>query len=247
MFTVLFVVAVVSGCGGTASQLPRQSLTLGSNTSVREEFDPQTLNDDDFLLKPGSETRTRELPSVISSPRQDLRKTNARGYRVQIAAVLDQLRAQNIQSRSEQLLKQRVYVVYDERTRLYKLHVGNCRTAVEAETLRRDTKSKGYPETFIVRSRIESAPSPYRIATRKGYRVQIFSASSRSAAEKSAAEAKTKLSRDDVYIAFEPPYFKVHVGDFDTRDAAVKFVQAARKDGYDTPFPVQTEIRAETR
>ncbi len=241
------MVVIVSGCGGTASQLPRQSVTLGSNSSVREEFDPQTLNDDDFLLKPGSETRIRELPRVISNPRPDLRKKNARGYRVQIAAVLDQLRAQNFQSRSEQSLKQIVYVLYDERTRLYKLHVGNCRTAAEAETLRRDTKSKGYPEAFIVRSRIESAPSPYRIETRKGYRVQIFSASSRSAAEKSAAAAKTKLSRDDIYITFEPPYFKVHVGDFDTRDAADKYVQSARKDGYDTPFPVQTEIRAETR
>ncbi|MEE2754109.1 MAG: SPOR domain-containing protein [Candidatus Latescibacterota bacterium] len=145
------------------------------------------------------------------------------------------------------MLKQRIYVVYDERTRLYKLHVGNCRTALEAETLRRDTKEKGYPEAFIVRSSIESAPSPYRIPTRIGYRVQIFSASGRGAAEYSVQKAKVALERDDIYIAFEPPYFKVQVGDFGTREEADKFVQTARKQGYDTPFPVQTEIRARNR
>jgi cell division septation protein DedD len=247
MLILVFLVAIVSGCGGTTSQQARKMVALGSKSPIREEFDPQTLDDDDFLLKPTTGTQIFTPPSRSRESRQVKRSTRTQGYRVQIAAVLDRMRAQSLQTRSEQLLKQRIYVVYDERTRLYKLHVGNCRTAIEAETLRRDTKEKGHPEVFIVRSSIESAPSPYRIPTRIGYRVQIFSASSRGAAEKSVKSARTALERDDIYIAFEPPYFKVQVGDFTTKDEADKFVQAARKRGFDTPFPVQTEIRAGNR
>jgi cell division septation protein DedD len=247
MLILVFLVAILSGCGGTTSQQPRQTVALGSKSSIREEFDPQTLDDEDFLLKPTSGNRTFTPATRAHESRQIAGSTKSRGYRVQIAAVLDRMRAQNFQTRSEQLLKQRVYVIYDERTRLYKLHVGNCGTAIEAETLRRDTKSKGYLEAFIVRSSIESAPSPYRIPTRIGYRVQIFSASGRGAAEKAVAAAKAALDRNDIYIAFEPPYFKVQVGDFTTKDEADKFVRTARKQGYDTPFPVQTEIRAGNR
>lgn len=244
---LVFLVAIISGCGGTTSQQTRQAVALGSKSPIREEFDPQTLDDDDFLLKPTSETRIFTPLSRTRGSSQIKNSTKTQGYRVQIAAILDRLRAQSFQTRSEQLLKRRIYVVYDERTRLYKLHVGNCRTALEAETLRRDTKEKGYPEAFIVRSSIESAPSPYRIPTQTGYRVQIFSASGRIAAENSVQKAKVALERDDIYIAFEPPYFKVQVGDFETREAADKFVQTARKQGYDTPFPVQTEIRVGNR
>lgn len=241
------LLAFVSGCGGTVSNLPQHDPILGLSSPVREEFDPQTLDDDDFLLKPTAGGRIFEIPEPVLGRLPSNRRIRPQGYRVQIAAVLDQMRAHAFKSRSEQLLKQRVYVIYDETTRLYKLHVGNCRTATEAETLRRDTKSKGHPEAFIVRSTIETAPSPYRIPTRVGYRVQIFSASSRSAAEKSVKQARAALDREDIYIAFEPPYFKVHVGDFATKDEADKFVQTARKQGYDTPFPVRTEIRAGNR
>lgn len=243
MTAQLLLVMLLSACGGTASQVSQQAPILGSSSSVLEEFDPQTLDDDDFLLQPTAGSYVFDVPDPVQPQAPQRRVNTSRGYRVQIAAVLDRVRAQSIKSRSEQLLKQRVYVNYDERTRLYKLHVGNCRTATEAETLRRDIKTKGYPEAFIVRSNIETAPSPYRIPTRVGYRVQIFSASNRGAAEKSAKDAQIALEREDVYIAFEPPYFKVHVGNFATKDEADKFVQTARKRGYDTPFPVKTEIR----
>ncbi len=245
IFIPFLLVVLLTACGGTVSQVSQRAPILGaSSSSVREEFDPQTLNDDDFLLQPTSSTPVFEIPDPIQRRSSSARAIAAKGYRLQIAAVLDQLRAQSIKSRSEQLLKQRVYVIHDERTRLYKLHVGNCRTATEAEMLRRDMKTKGHPEAFIVRSSIETAPSPYRIPTRKGYRVQIFSASGRGAAERSAEKARANLEREDIYIAFEPPYFKVHVGDFTTKEEADKFVQTAQKQGYDTPFSVQTEIRA---
>ena len=247
VFIPIFLAALVSACGSAVSKLQQNSPILGLSSSLREEFDPQTLNDDDFLLQPAAGTPVFEVPEAFQNSLPTPRKTRPRGYRVQIAAVLDQMRAQSFKTRSEQLLKQRVYVIYEKRSRLYKLHVGNCRTATEAETLRRDIKSKGHPEAFIVRSTIETAPSPYRIPTRRGYRIQIFSGSSRGAAEMAVKMARAALDREDIYIAFEPPYFKVHVGDFVTKDEADKFVQKARKQGYDTPFPVQTEIRAEKR
>ena len=246
-FIPLLVVVLLPSCGGTVSQPSQQPAILGSSTSsVREEIDPQTL-DDDFLLQPTSGTPAFDIPDPVQRHPTTARATGTKGYRVQIAAVLDQLRAQTIKTRAEQLLKQRVYVAYHARTRLYKLHVGNCQTATEAETLRRDTKTKGYPEAFIVRSGIETAPSPYRIPKRIGYRVQIFSASGRGAAENAVKKARAALEREDIYIAFGPPYFKVHVGDFETKDEADKFVQTARKRGYDTPFPVRTEIRAKSK
>ena len=239
----ILLALLLTACGGTTSQVSQSNPILGSVGSVREEFDPQTLDDDDFLLQPTSGRTIFEIPDpVVTQPTRPTARA-ARGYRVQVAAVLDRVRAHSIKSRSEQLLKQRVYVNYDERTRLYKLHVGNCRTATEAETLRRDIKTKGYPEAFIVRSAIETAPSPYRISTRVGYRVQIFSASNRGSAENASKDARTALERDDIYVVFEPPYFKVHVGDFTTKEDADKFVETARKRGYDTPFPVRTEIR----
>jgi hypothetical protein len=50
-FIPLLVVVLLPSCGGTVSQTSQKPAILGSSTSsVREEFDPQTL-DDDFLLQ----------------------------------------------------------------------------------------------------------------------------------------------------------------------------------------------------
>ena len=238
----------LAACGSAPAQRrPTTTAYAGSNV-VKEEFDPQTLNDDDFLLQP---TDGLPLQVVPSTPSQTARKSATReatrGYRIQIAAIIDRVRAEGLRSRAEIQLKERVYVAYDDRTRLYKLHVGNCRTAAEAETLRKQTKVKAYPEAFIVRSRIEVAPSPYRLPVESGYRVQIFSATGRDSAERSLKEAKSKLGREDIYIEFEPPYFKVRVGNFRSKSDADDFLKTARKNGYDTPFPVQTQILSNPR
>jgi cell division septation protein DedD len=237
----------LAACGSTPAQRRPAEATYAGSDVVREEFDPQTLNDDDFLLQP---TEGLSVPAGPPTPSQTTRKSAreaTRGYRIQIAAIIDRVRAERLRSRAEIQLKERVYVAYDDRTRLYKMHVGNCRTAAEAETLRKQTKVKGYPEAFIVRSRIEIAPSPYRLPVESGYRVQIFSATGRDSAERSLNESKSKLGREDIYIEFEPPYFKVRVGNFRSKSDADDFLKTARKNGYDTPFPVKTEILSNPR
>lgn len=248
-WAAIVILCGATACGSTPAARRTSSSAYSALPVVQEEFDPQTLNDDDFLLQPGEAIPSTPVPwaSAPNVRKPAVRRAATRGYRIQIAAIIDRVRAETLRSRAELQLKQRVYIAYDELTRLYKLHVGNSRAAAEAEALRKETKAKGYPEAFIVRSRIEVAPSPYRLPTERGFRVQIFSATGREAAERAVEEARQRLEREDIYIEFEPPYFKVRVGNFRAKSDADAFLKTARRSGYDTPFPIQTEILSKSR
>ena len=54
-------------------------------------------------------------------------------------------------------------------------------------------------------------------------------------------QARVQLARDDVFIDYEPPYFKVRVGNFQTRNNAEKLLEEVTKKGYETAFIVQTK------
>ena len=221
------------GCAGSRQEV------LYPTTVAKEEFDPQTLNDEDFLLQPpasGSAT-------ISQSPAGDGPSKQVEGYRVQIAAVLDRTRAEAFRAEAGRKLNTSVYIYYDEDTHLYKIQVGNSRTAKEAERLRREAKGRGYREAFVVRAQVEVAASPVRRpVTVLGYRVQIFSASSQQAAEQAQTKARDLLGREDIYIEFEPPFFKVRVGNFRKRKEAEEFIKVVKQQGYDTPFSVQMQI-----
>ena len=232
---LLWTALCIGGCAG-----PYQA-AAPPTTAAREEFDPQALGDDDFLLQPPS----RPVPTRPGA-RPQLSPTGASagsdGYRVQVSAVLDRARAEALVAEAEGRLKAPAYIHYEGDTRLYKIQVGNCRTAEDAGRVRQEAKDRGYGEAFVVRSRIEQAPVQHRQTTVAGYRVQIFSASNQQAAEQAQARARNLLGRDDVYVEFEPPFFKVRIGNFRTREEAKKLVRVVKQHGYHTSFPVQTQI-----
>ncbi len=223
------------GCAGSI-----QEAVLPAS-AVREEFDPQTLNDEDFLLKPpasGSATTVQPPAGRPAGPSKQID-----GYRVQIAAVLDRARAEAFRSEAEGKFDAPVYIHYDEDTHLYKIQVGDSRTSGKADLLRKTAKNRGYREAYVVRARVEVTAAPARRpATVSGYRIQIFSASSQQAAEQAQAQARNLLGREDVYIEFEPPFFKVRIGNFRKRKEAEEFLKIVKKHGYDTPFPIETQI-----
>ena len=212
-----------------------------------EEFDPYTLNDDDFLIRP-----TKRLKAPISTPVAPIAESTkqAEGYRVQIAAVLDGTRAEGLRQSIQSQLETLTYLEYDEDTHFYKIQAGNCRTAREAERLRTRVKGQGYAEAYVIRTQIavlDVESQLRRPATTQGFRVQIYSASTRHAAEEARDKARLQFDRDDVIIDFEPPYFKVRVGNFTTRSDAEKLLDHMKKAGYTTPFVVQTQIRTSPR
>lgn len=223
------------GCAGSRQEI------LYPPTVAREEFDPQTLNDEDFLLRPPASRPATISQSPTGHPAGPSQQVE--GYRVQIAAVLDRTRAEAFRAEAGEKLNTPVYIYYDEDTHLYKIQAGNSRTAKEAERLQREAKDRGYREAFVVRARVEAAASPVRRpVTVLGYRVQVFSASSQQAAEQARTKARELLGREDIYIEFEPPFFTVRVGNFRKRKEAEAFIKVARQQGYDTPFPVQMHI-----
>ncbi len=213
-------------------------------TAAEEDFDPQSLNDDDFVLKPPAGASTAPVDQTAAAVPPVFQID---GFRVQIAVVSGLERAESLKNEAETKLGVPVHIYRDPDTGLHKIQVGNGRIATEVESLRHEAKSAGYTEAFIVRAKIEISraavlgPDPM-----VGFRVQIFAASNRAAAESEMANVRDTLGQDDVYIESEPPYFKVRIGNFRTREAAEGLMERLKSYGYDTPFVVRTRVDTST-
>jgi cell division septation protein DedD len=249
-YLFLLYLFLLLGCGSSQSGLASPK---SGPSSIREEFDPYTLNDDTFLLQ--TQSLNRSGPKEVTQPYVPTPEPTApsklrSGYRVQIAAVLDRSRAETLQKSIQRQLQTLTYVYYDDDTHLYKIQAGNKHTPAEAQQLRDDIRAGGFLEAYMVRTQIEVTETLTKakipVKTR-GFRLQVFSASTRQAAEDARNQAKQKLSRDDIYIEFEPPYFKVRVGNCSTRKEAEKILEFAQKQGYETPFVVESHIQPSPR
>jgi hypothetical protein len=85
-------------------------------------------------------------------------------------------------------------------------------------------------------------PAPEPAATSSfGYRVQIFASATQEGADQAAAEARGRFS-ERVHIDYEPPFFKVRVGDCTTRHEAERLRERAVQLGYEGPFVTETAI-----
>ncbi len=253
---------------------------MGSGASgVREDFDPQSLNDDDFLIQPPDEGTgvPKSKPTGTQPPSSEPKKSVVQAnraavpgpapeisgaiYRVQMAAVAGAERAEEVRRETEQAVGVPVYVQYDPP--LYKIQAGDFRTKPEAENFLKTVQSKGYLGVFLVSvsgvrppqaARVSEPPpeaaekkgiqedKTVQLVPAQGYRVQIFSVTDRDEAQRFYEEARRRLNREDIYLQFEPPFFRVRVGNCRTRDAAEDLVRELEQGGYEAPFPVRTQI-----
>ncbi|MBI2952025.1 SPOR domain-containing protein [bacterium] len=245
---------------------------------MREDFDPQSLNDDDFLLQPIDEPAgaLRSRPARTQPPEAQRRGvqtgrapvlTPAQGasgpvYRVQVAAVVTAGRAEEVRGEVERAVGVPVYVQHDPP--LYKIQAGDFRTKTEAEHFLGKAQGKGYAGAFLVSVSGARSPQPetgasgppleaaaqvqkergLQMVPAQGYRVQVFSVTDRGEAQRFYEEARRRLNREDIYLQFEPPFFRVRVGNCQTRDAAEDLVRELEQAGYEAPFPVRTQILA---
>ena len=239
---VLFIVFLI-GCVAQQTQLapPADSPTADSS-ATREEFDPQTLMDDDVVLQ--TPVRAEAIPPAELGNSDKFAEVLAevsqiKGFRVQVAALRDYNRAEALREQIQRDAQVLTYIHLDEEIQLYKIQAGNSRTPESAKTLRDAIRALGYPEAYVVRTQIADVQSQDNATS--SFRVQIFSSSTRGSAENAQMQARIQLARDDVFIDSEPPYFKVRVGNFQTRNDAEILLEEVTKKGYETAFIIQAK------
>jgi len=84
---------------------------------------------------------------------------------------------------------------------------------------------------FEVDSSIDTT-APQIIGKTDGYRLQIFVTDNLQQADSIKDDAQTKLNEKDVYISFDPPFYKVKIGDFKNYSDAKDFRFKLNQLGY---------------
>ncbi len=97
--------------------------------------------------------------------------------------------------------------------------------------------------TAPVEPSVETPVAGHRATMSRGFRVQIAASSDKSKAEEVARVARTRVP-EAVHVVFESPYYKVRVGDFHDRAAALQLRDRLRAYGYDQAWVVTTEVQA---
>jgi SPOR domain len=80
------------------------------------------------------------------------------------------------------------------------------------------------------------------MGTTDGYRVQVISTDDIEEANRVRAEIYEKTARKEVYITFEPPFYKVKAGDFTSKSEADDFKFKLNQLGYTEAKVVQETI-----
>jgi len=81
---------------------------------------------------------------------------------------------------------------------------------------------------------------------RQGYRIQIFSTSDNSVAKEVEQQASIEFS-ESVYVTYDPPYYKVRVGDCLEREKADNLRRKAVSIGYRDAWVVRDKIKVKIR
>jgi hypothetical protein len=80
------------------------------------------------------------------------------------------------------------------------------------------------------------------VGTTDGYRVQVLSTDDIDEANRIRTEIYEKISRKEVYVIFEPPFYKVKVGDFTTKSEADNLRFKLNQLGYSESKVVQETV-----
>lgn len=94
--------------------------------------------------------------------------------------------------------------------------------------------------------RSEPAPDDGKVSFTYGYRLQILATSSMVLAETESARADSLFDLP-VYVEYEPPFYKVRLGDFLTRDDATAALGANVQRHYEKAWVTETMVRRPKR
>ncbi len=160
----MVMAALVMGCASTKQQSVVKPLTI--QTGVMDEtFDPQSLDDDDITFKepvnPPEISDPVYLPVEKNSDNSNVILENklVDGYRIQIHSTKDLENATRAKAMAmEQFTNMPVKFYLEFDSPYYKVRLGDFQSRNEADQIRSVVRSRGYPQAWIVKTRVWSNP-----------------------------------------------------------------------------------------
>ncbi len=161
-FFIVLLIAGLMGCAGTSRKPPEPQpeapTVLEETSGMDENFDPLTLNDDDITFPAESQAIAPEMPMQIPPEQKepaapDNEKVD--GFRVQIFSTKNLENATQAKAIAEEqfaTLNLHCYLEFD--SPYYKVRVGDFKTREEAEHYRDIIRSMGYPNAWIVKTKV---------------------------------------------------------------------------------------------
>ncbi len=163
---VLGVCVVMLSCATTRKSVEPDTRSAPSTPgpAYDESFDPLTLQDEDLSFEEAASPVEREQPETGTPGGEAAARPKVNrlinGFRVQLLATKDIETATLAKKEAEFTFagdSVGIYIEFD--SPYYKLRIGDCRTREAAEQLRDLARSKGYPQAWIVRTRVWSNPN----------------------------------------------------------------------------------------
>lgn len=165
-FLLLMLISglLISACTTTGQlKRPEKRENVPANVPrLDESFDPVTLGDDNLSFPdakmPASISSTTSENTEQSQP-APAENQQVDGFRVQLFATGDIEKATLQKKEAEYEFASDSIVVYIEfASPLYKVRAGDCRSRDEALQLLNLAKQKGYPTSFIVKTKVNTIP-----------------------------------------------------------------------------------------
>jgi hypothetical protein len=161
---IIIILLVLAGCASSSIQTTTTAASSASE-KMDESFDPLSLDDEDIVFPQPTQKRSIEQPSDLppgeNIPAESLSPENKliEGFRLQLLSTKDLASATRSKAMAQEQfsdLPLKFYLEFD--SPYYKVRAGDFKTREEADALRGTVRSRGYPQAWIVKTKVWSNP-----------------------------------------------------------------------------------------
>jgi hypothetical protein len=148
----------LAGCARRPSAVKEREKAAADTvrTPQDESFDPSSIEDEEGMKMPESRLQTSGGAGSERTGRRTSAKTREMaGFRVQLVATDSEGEARSVEQQALFDFHDGVYLIFDPPN--YKVRVGDCESRAKAMELRDKAVKMGYPNAWVVQSRVTVA------------------------------------------------------------------------------------------
>jgi len=149
------------GCSSTGQMITENTITNEESTKtgiINENYNPSLFDENELKIQKtiSPDSKSDNIDDLLlQSPVEEPLPEETDGFRVQICAVADEIKAKQVQRDAiMQFLNEEVYLDYH--APYYKVRIGNCLTRYEAEQLQQLVIKKGFADAWVVRTIVKT-------------------------------------------------------------------------------------------